>query len=113
MLHHSSLGVGNWFIPDINTKPAPSIFSSQVDSIILSSPLLSQHGEVPPGFQFAGPPKRGRPRGSKTKKLSEKSKNGALEYEQLKLMTGKSRKRDATLLAVDPIESAESSYMRK
>lgn len=54
VLPQTSFGLGSEFLPDINTTTAPLSFASQVDSVVLSSNLFGQHGEIPPpsGFNF-------------------------------------------------------------
>lgn len=88
LFQNSSLGVGTILIPDINTTVALMAVFSQVDCVILDSVLLSQHGDVPPDFHFQAPPKRGRPRGSKSKKGSAKAGLVELETGELKMGIG-------------------------
>lgn len=79
------------FLPDLNTMVAPLTFSSQVDLTVLSSNLLGHHGEILPGFQFPSPPKRGRPKGSKTKKRAGRRRQGGLEISAAKLVPGQNK----------------------
>lgn len=92
LLQQTTLGIGSIFIPDMNTTTVPLTLSSQVDSIIPISTLLGQHGEIPPSFQLQAPPKRGRPRGLKTRKGVGKQASVGLEGSQKKLVSSKTKK---------------------
>lgn len=67
-LQHTSLGLGNLFLPDINSTTPTVLFHPQGGGSPKLSPQFAQLGEIPQDFVFQAPPNRGRPKGSKTKK---------------------------------------------
>lgn len=105
------MGIGTILIPDINTTAAPRAGSSHVDYVVLNSTLLSQHGEAPSDLHFQAPAKRGRPRGSKSKRGAGKASASRLEGGDLKM--GRGRKRVSSMITIDPVEPTESSGIGK
>lgn len=107
-LQQTSLGLGTLFLPDINTTTAPVIFSTQGEASSIATAHLDQHGEIPSDFVFQSPPKRGQPKGSKSKKNMAKITTSTQELFMGQGMDGKSTKRDFSLISVDPVETAKS-----
>lgn len=110
MLKQTSLGLGNLYLPDINTTIAPVLFSSQGATPHIHTSILDLHDEISPGFTFSTPAKRGRPKGSKTKK--NVAKIAVAQLEQTKggrSFSFKDKKRGASLIAVDPLEGTIDS----
>lgn len=108
-LQPTSLALGTLFIPDINTTATPVLFSAQGEIPSITSPQFGQYGAIPTDFVFHAPPKRGRPKGSKTKKNVGKNYSSNLESTMGKGNTTKSKKRDCSMISIDPVELAESS----
>lgn len=73
IFQNAPLRVGMLIIPDINTTAVQGVGASLVDSVVLNSTLLSHHGDVSSDFHFQAPVKRGRPKGSKSKKGTGKA----------------------------------------
>lgn len=65
--------MGTILIPDTNTPMAHGVGASPIDWVVFNLALLSQHGELLADFHFQAPAKRGRSRGSKTKKCVGKA----------------------------------------
>lgn len=90
--NQSSLGLGSLFVSDINTIAALLIFSSQ-----------DLHVDIPLGFIFQAPPKRGCPKGSKTKKVNAPVDMADYTDDTSKMITGRSKKRGNLLISSDPV----------
>lgn len=98
-------GLWSIFLLDINTIVALLIFSSQVD--------LVQRDDVPPGFIFQAPPKRGRPKGSKSKKGVVAVNLAGQETGSIKMGARRNKKQGSDLISSDPTESSDTGKKSK
>lgn len=101
----TALGLGSSF--RLDKEKLTSNIAERVDSFKQASKSVVPQGDLPPCFQFDTQAKRGRPKGSKTRKMGEKSGQVGMGKADFKDCSS-SRKRGHSLLSVDPVEPSAS-----